>query len=79
MTIYARQNDDGSWRLWVNSHGMDSPAGTRLDRGALFPQETLHDHENEAEVKISAAKLQKYIDEREMALWANRKRKNKWK
>ena len=50
MTIYARQNDDGSWRLWVNSHGMDSPAGTRLNRGALFPQETLHDHEDEAAV-----------------------------
>ena len=52
MTVFARQNDDGTWRLWTNSFGVDAPAGTRLNRGGIFPYETLGDHPTEQELSL---------------------------
>jgi hypothetical protein len=78
VTVFARQNDDGTWRLWTNSFGQDAPAGTRLNRGGIFPYETLGDHPTEQEAKVAAGRLQVYWDDREMTLRSNRKRKNRW-
>lgn len=78
MTVFARQNDDGTWRLWTNSCGQDAPAGTRLNRGGIFPYETLGDHPTEQEAKVAAGRLQVYWDDREKTLIANRKRKQRW-
>ena len=69
MTVYARCGDDGRWRIWVRSAAGESPAGTRLNRGGMFPYETLYDQ---------AARLQEYIDDRNRVLMANRKRKERW-
>ena len=78
MTAYARCGDDGRWRIWVRSVAGDSPAGTRLNRGGLFPYETLYDHQDHAQAVLQAGRLQEYIDDRERVLAANRKKKQRW-
>jgi len=49
-----------------------------LNRGGLFPYETLYDHQDHAEATFQAGRLQEYIEDRERVLMANRKRKNRW-
>ena len=56
----------------------ESPAGTRLNRGGLFPYETLYDHQDHAQAVLQAGRLQEYIDDRERVLAANRKKKERW-
>jgi hypothetical protein len=78
MTVYVRCGDDGRWRIWVRSEAGESPAGTRLNRGGIFPYETLYDHQDHAEAVLQAGRLQEYIDDRERVLVANRKKKERW-
>ena len=78
VTVFVRCGDDGRWRLWVRSAGGESPAGMRLNRGGMFPYETLYDHQDHAQAILQAGRLQEYIDDRERVLAANRKRKNRW-
>ena len=49
----------------------------RLNRGGLFPYETLYDHQDHAEATFQAGRLQEYIEDRERVLSSNRK-KNRW-
>ena len=62
----------------MRSAAGDSPAGTRLNRGGMFPYETLYDHQDHAEATLQAGRLQEYIDDRERVLVANRKKKERW-
>jgi len=62
----------------VRSAAGEAPAGVRLNRGGLFPYETLYDHQEHAEATFQAGRLQEYIEDRERVLMANRKRKNRW-
>ena len=62
----------------MRSAAGDSPAGTRLNRGGMFPYETLYDHQDHAEATLQAGRLQEYIDDRERVLVANRKKKQRW-
>jgi hypothetical protein len=78
MTVYARCGDDGVWRIWVRSEAGESPAGTRLNRGGIFPYETLYDHQDHAEATLQVGRLQEYLDDRERVLMANRKKKERW-
>ena len=78
MTTYVKCGDDGRWRIWVRSAAGESPAGTRLNRGGLFPYETICDHRDHAEATLQAGRLQEYIDDRERVLVANRKKKERW-
>ena len=79
VTTFVRCGDDGRGRVWVRSPGGESPAGLRLNRGGLFPYETLYDHQDHAQATIQAGRLQEYIDDRERVLSSNRKRKDRWK
>jgi hypothetical protein len=79
VKIFVRCGDDGGWRLWVRSEAGESVAGTRLDRGGLFPVETIYDHQDHAEAVLQAGRLQEYIDDRERVLMANRKKRERWK
>ena len=78
VMTFVRCGDDGRWRVWVRSEAGDSPAGTRLNRGGLFPYETLYDHQDYAQATLQAGRLQEYIDDRERVLMANRKKKERW-
>ena len=78
MTVYVRCEDDGRWRLWVRSAAGEAPAGTRLNRGGLFPYETLYDHQDHSAATLQAGRLQEYIDDRSRVLVANKKRKQRW-
>ena len=78
MTTYVKCGDDGRWRIWVRSAAGESPAGTRVNRGGVFPYEKLYDHQNHAEATLQAGRLQEYIDDRNRVLMANRKRKERW-
>ena len=78
MTTYVKCGDDGRWRIWVRSAAGESPAGTRLNRGGLFPYETICDHRDHAEATLQAGRLQEYIDDRDRVLVANRKKKERW-
>ena len=51
----------------------------RLNRGGLFPYETLYDHQDHAGATLQAGRLQEYIDDRERVLRTNRKKKDRWK
>ncbi len=62
----------------MRSAAGESPAGTRLNRGGMFPYETLYDHQDHAEATLQAGRLQEYIDDRERVLVANRKKKQRW-
>ncbi len=62
----------------MRSAAGESPAGTRLNRGGMFPYETLYDHQDHAEATLQAGRLQEYIDDRERVLVANRKKKERW-
>jgi hypothetical protein len=78
VTVFVRCENDGRGVLWVRSPAGESPAGLRLNRGGLFPYETLYDHQDHAQATLQAGRLQEYIDDRERVLMANRKRKNRW-
>ena len=77
MTVFVRCENDGRWRLWVRSEAGEAPAGVRLNRGGLFPYETLYDHQDHAEATFQAGRLQEYIEDQERVLSSNRK-KNRW-
>jgi hypothetical protein len=77
VTVFVRCENDGRWRLWVRSEAGEAPAGVRLNRGGLFPYETLYDHQDHAEATFQAGRLQEYIEDRERVLSSNRK-KNRW-
>ena len=79
VTTFVKCGDDGRWRVWVRSPGGESPAGMRLNRGGVFPYETLYDHQDHAQAVLQAGRLQEYIDDRERVLTANRKKKDRWK
>jgi len=78
VTIFVKCGDDGCWRVWVRSAAGESPAGTRLNWGGLFPYETLYDHQDHAQAILQAGRLQEYLDDRERVLAANRKKKQRW-
>ena len=77
--VFVKCGNDGRWRLWIRSVAGESPAGFRLNRGGMFPYETLYDHQDYAQATIQAGRLQEYIDDRQRALTVNRKKKHKWK
>jgi hypothetical protein len=49
-----------------------------LNRGGLFPYETIYDHQDYAQATLQAGRLQEYIEDRERVLLANRKKKERW-
>ena len=79
VKIFVRCGNDGWWRVWVRSVAGESIAGTRLDWGGEFPQETICDHQDHAQATLQADRLQEYLDDRERVLMANRKKKQRWK
>lgn len=78
VMVFVKCGNDGRWRLWIRSVAGESPAGLRLNRGGMFPYETLYDHQDYAQATIQAGRLQEYIDDRQRALTVNRKKKHKW-